>query len=256
MTAPSRTENSWTRRLVAAPNSAFRLVCFPYAGGSASYFRPLAIALAPHVETLAVQYPGRQDRRAEAPLESVGRLADAVCEALRGLPPRPFALFGHSLGALVAFEAARRLEAAGVHPAHLFASAASAPSVLRAPTVHLADDRTLIAALGALGGTDRSRLAAAPFRALSLPAVRADYRAVARYRPEPGARVGCPLTVLVGSEDPVVVPDDAAAWRDHTTAGVAHHTFDGGHFYLDRHIAEVARTVTGVLVPQRPTPGS
>lgn len=254
MTALSPDENPWLRRLVAAPAGGFRLVCFPFAGGSASYFRPLAIALAPDMETLAVQYPGRQERRGETPLESVEQLADAAADALRPALTGRFAFFGHSLGALVAFEVARRLEAAGVPgPVHLFASAVSAPSVLRLPTVHLADDETLLAELAALGATGRSRPSAVQSRSLSLPAVRADYRAVAGYRPLPGASVGCPLTVLAGTDDPIVPLDNSAAWHAHTDTGSVLHTFDGGHFYLDQHIPAVADLVTGTLAPHLPT---
>ncbi|MFJ9131371.1 MULTISPECIES: alpha/beta fold hydrolase [unclassified Streptomyces] len=243
MTVLTRDENPWLRRIVAAPGSEFRLVCFPFAGGSASYFRPLAIALAPDVETLAVQYPGRQERRAEAPLESIEQLADAVADALRLVFDGRFAFFGHSLGALVAFEAARRLEASGgPGPVHLFASAVSAPSVFRPPTAHLADDETLLAELSALGGTGRPPLAA----------VRADYRAVARYRPQPEARTACPLTALAGTEDPLVPLDNSAAWCAHTEGGSTLRTYRGGHFYLDRHIPAVADAVTGTLAPYLP----
>ncbi|MEU4654777.1 alpha/beta fold hydrolase [Streptomyces sp. NPDC023723] len=233
-----------------------RLVCFPHAGGSASYFRPLAIALSPRVETVAVQYPGRQERRAEAPLESVERLADEAFDALRGQPPGPFALFGHSLGALVAFEVARRFEAAGAEPPlRLFASAGCAPSVLRRPTAQLADDATLRAELSALGAADRGPLSAAELRALPLPAIRADYRAVARYRADPGARVGIPVTALVGTEDPIVSRADAGAWARHTTAAGALRVFAGGHFYLDHQVHGVAAAVVDALAG-RPAPAA
>ncbi|MBZ9641622.1 thioesterase II family protein [Streptomyces sp. PSKA30] len=240
----THTETPWIRRLVAAPDSSVRVVCFPHAGGSASYFRPLAIELAPHAETLAVQYPGRQERRAEPPLESIAELADAAFEALRPAVEGPFAFFGHSLGALVAFEVALRFQQVSAPgPRRLFASAVSAPSVFRQPTAHFGDDDALVAELCRLGGTDPARLSAAQIRAMSLPAVRADYRAVEKYRPAPDARVTCPITALVGTHDPIVSLRDSAAWRAHTTAKGELRVFEGGHFYLDHTVRDVAATV-------------
>ncbi|WP_320784007.1 thioesterase II family protein [Streptomyces sp. CRN 30] len=251
MSAHTPAQTPWIRRLVSTPAGRPRLVCFPHAGGSAGYFRPLAVALSPHLETVAVQYPGRQERRGEAPLESVGRLADEAFAALAPALSGPFAFFGHSLGALVAFEVARRFEAAGeTGPARLFASAVCAPSVLRRPTAHLADDETLVAELRALAGADRGGLSAAEVRGLPLPAVRADYRAVEHYRVEPGARIGAPVTALVGTEDPIVSRDDAAAWAGHTTAGGTLRVFDGGHFYLDHQVHRVAETVVAAFAPR------
>ncbi|GAA3291311.1 hypothetical protein GCM10020295_07820 [Streptomyces cinereospinus] len=104
----------WIRRFHPAPQAAAQLVCLAHAGGAASYFFPVSKALSPAVDVLAVQYPGRQERRRETPFENAELLADAVAEQLADVTGRPLALFGHSLGATVAFEVARRLEAAGI----------------------------------------------------------------------------------------------------------------------------------------------
>ncbi|WP_328879738.1 thioesterase II family protein [Streptomyces sp. NBC_00299] len=248
MPVPEDNQSPWTRDFAAADEGAPLLVCFPHAGGSAAYFRPLAQAVAPGVRTLAVQYPGRQDRRHEPLLESVPALAEAAFEALRPELAGPFAFFGHSLGAVVAFEVARRFEQLTAQgPARLFTSARRAPSVVREERVHLLDDAGLLTELGRLGGTDTAVLADADLRALVLPVVRADYRAVETYRAAPGTRVTCPVTVFVGDADPVTAVSDAAAWEGHTTKGADVQVFQGGHFYLDRHTAAVASAIAAAI---------
>src|SRR5262249_29653456 len=99
----------WVRRFHPAPSAGSRLVCLPHAGGSASYFLPISRGLSPQVEVLAVQYPGRQDRRAEPCIEDVGGLADQITASLQPWIDRPVALFGHSMGAILGFEVALRL---------------------------------------------------------------------------------------------------------------------------------------------------
>lgn len=242
-------QSSWTRRFVAARDSEVRLVCFPHAGGSAAYFRPLATSLAPRVETLCVQYPGRQDRRHEPLLHSVPALADAAFAALRHELTGPFAFFGHSLGAVVAFEVARRFERLTPQgPVRLFASARRAPSVARDERVHLLDDAGLVAELTTLGGTAAAVLADPEMRALVLPIVRADYQAVETYAPVPaGARLTCPVTVFAGQDDPVAPLPEVRAWAAHTTRGADVRLFEGGHFYLDGHTDAVAAAVLDTL---------
>lgn len=128
MTSTVRTDGLWMRSYQPAAPSAPKLVCLPHAGGSASFFVPMARELAPRCEVLAIQYPGRQDRYAEPVLETVDELADRLFPVLRRNVEGPVALFGHSMGATLAFELARRFEAAGTVPSALFVSARTAPS--------------------------------------------------------------------------------------------------------------------------------
>lgn len=236
MTAATR-DDLWMRAFHPSPQSPSRLVCFPHAGGSASFYHPVSAALSPSVDVLALQYPGRQERRTEPMIDNIGDLADQVHEVLQGrLDGRPTAFFGHSMGAVVAFEVARRLEAgSGPSPVHLYASGRRAPATRRAERVHLGDDEQVLAELRGLSGTDSRVLGDEELLRMVLPAIRNDYRAIENYRGDAGARVRCPVTVLVGDDDPKTSIDEARAWQGHTTGGFTMEVFTGGHFYLAGH---------------------
>ncbi|MGP3976068.1 thioesterase II family protein [Streptomyces sp. 8N114] len=247
-TAPAPRSDRWLRRLASAPGARARLICFPHAGGSASFFFPLRRSLPDTVEAYAVQYPGRQDRLGEPCLSSIDELADAVCEVLREEPGTPLVLFGHSMGAILAFEVARRRERSGAgSPLGLIVSGRRAPSLTRTETVHQLDDAGLIDEIRRLSGTDDALLDDPDMREMILPALRADYRAIETYRKSPGPPLGCPLSVFVGDEDPRASPAEAEAWRDHTSGDVTFHVFSGGHFYLSDRPQEFADTLAHEL---------
>src|SRR6266700_289162 len=148
-------QDRWIRNLVPSPDSHTRLFCFPYAGGSASYYYWLSAALAPRVEVRAIQYPGRLDRRVEPSLQNIPDLADFACDALRNSLGGPYAFFGHSMGAVVAYEVARRLaRKTGGGPRWLFVSGRRAPTRHRAASVHLRSDASLVRELRTLGATE------------------------------------------------------------------------------------------------------
>jgi surfactin synthase thioesterase subunit len=228
----------WLRRYRPAENPDGTLVCLPHAGGSASFFLPVAHALAPRVEVVAVQYPGRQDRRAEPPIEDLAVLADRIHAVLAGQPERPLTIFGHSMGALLGFELARRLEADGVEPVRLFASGRRAPSTQRDEDAHRSD-AAIMAEVRELSGTDSALLADEEMMRAALPSLRADFRAVETYRCEPGATVDCPITALTGDSDPKTTLDEAKAWDRHTTGAFDLRVFSGGHFFLSTRPQEV-----------------
>ncbi|MFJ9891310.1 thioesterase II family protein [Streptomyces sp. NPDC091287] len=236
----------WIRRFHAsAADGAARvpLVCFPHAGGSASYFHTLSRLLSPTVEVLAVQYPGRQDRRAESAVDDVRELAAGVVAALEPWADRRPAYFGHSMGAIVAFEAARISE-----PTVLFASGRRAPSTHRSEAFHLLDDDALIAETKRLSGVSAALLDDLEMRELVLPPLRADYRAIETYRPGRDAVVATPVEVLLGDRDPRVTEYEARAWEAHTTGEFACTVFrGGGHFYLSDRTDELAALITDRL---------
>ncbi|MER6468874.1 thioesterase II family protein [Streptomyces collinus] len=233
----------WIRSFHPAPRAAAQLVCLAHAGGAASYFFPVSRALSPAVDVLAVQYPGRQERRREAPFEDAELLADAVAGQLADLTDRPLALFGHSLGATVAFEVARRLEAAGTTLSALFVSGRTAPSRHRAQWVHLGDDERLLAEIVKMEGTEPAMLQDAELVRMILPALRSDYKAAETYRYRPGPPLRCPVVALTGDADPQVTEAEAGAWREHTTGPFDLRVFTGGHFYLNQHAGEVVALI-------------
>jgi pyochelin biosynthesis protein PchC len=231
----------------AAPGSdPRRLVCFPHAGGSASFYLPVSRALQPEVEVVSVQYPGRQERRNEPPVPDLHDLADRAAEALAPLVDRRTSFFGHSMGAVVAYEVALRLKRNhGVEPERLFVSGRRAPSVRRPlpDPVHLRDDAGVVAELRRLAGTDAGLLADEEVVRMILPAVRGDYRAIETYTPRPAAPLECAVTALVGDSDPQVEVAEAEAWAEHSTGPFDVQVFPGGHFYL---IAEQPAVIAAV----------
>lgn len=240
----TRDDTEWVRRFHPCTHPRARLVCFPHAGGSASYFFPMSRAMAPSVEVLCLQYPGRQDRRTEPCLDSVAVFADEAAAVLAPWTDLPLVLFGHSLGANIAFETARRLQAAGTEIGGLFASGRRGPTTERDERVHQLPDDGLLAELRRLSGSSNAVLGDHEMVRMILPALRADYRAAETYRHSPGETLRCPVTVLVGDSDPKVTVDEAHDWAEHTTGAFDLTVFPGGHFFLQDHQEQIIATIS------------
>jgi surfactin synthase thioesterase subunit len=244
MSQPWDNGDLWCRRYQPAGRASARLVCLPHAGGSASFFRPLALALGPDVDLVAIQYPGRQDRRREQPIDEMGVLADRVFRILLSQPELPLTLFGHSMGAVLGFELVRRFEADGRRPVHLFASGRRSPTSVRDEKVHLLDDAGILAEVRALNGTASTVLDNDEMMRAALPSLRADYKAIETYRTADETTVSCPITVLVGDDDPKTTLDEARAWVRHTSGQFDLRVFPGGHFFLVNQSDAVTRMLS------------
>ncbi|WP_405710476.1 alpha/beta fold hydrolase [Streptomyces xanthophaeus] len=224
-----------------------QLVCFPHSGGAASVYRPLGLELAGDAEVVAVQYPGRQDRHDEPVVTDLHELADRAATALRAAPTEvPRIFFGHSMGAILAYEVAQRLGPEG--PVALIASGRPAPSRVRLTTSYLLDDEALAHQVVWLGGTAAELLEHPEMRSLLLPLIRGDYRASETYRPRGDAPLSCALVALGGDVDPVAPLDDLRAWAGHTTGPFRLETLSGDHFYLQHNWPEVAALVRSLAL--------
>ncbi|MFE7467290.1 thioesterase II family protein [Streptomyces sp. NPDC057499] len=246
--------DNWIRCFHPAPEAGAQLVCFPHAGGSASGYHALSAALAGSAEGLVVQYPGRHDRIAEPFAERLGDVVDAVLPSIPVTGDRPLFLFGHSMGALLAYETARRLAAEGREPAALFVSGSEAPS--RPRRVRLPDsptDEDLVGEMRLLSGTDDELLTHPEILQLALPPMRADYAMLSARVHAPGPPLRCPVTVLTGDNDPRVTLEGAQAWEQETEGAFERHVLPGGHFFLNDHLPYVAELITA-QVPGRTVP--
>jgi medium-chain acyl-[acyl-carrier-protein] hydrolase len=224
----------WIRKPNSGAVPRVRLFCFPYSGASAAIYHPWVQALPAGIEVCPVELPGHGSRLAEPPFEQLSPLIEAALEALLPHLDAPFAFFGHSLGALVSFELARKLQGQhGLVPACLFVSGHGAPQVPDPePPIHALPEEVFVEKLRALNGTPDEVLDHPELRALVLPILRADFSICETYRYEDGPPLRCQIAAFGGLSDPYVSHDDLAAWREQTASAFSIHMLPGDHFYL------------------------
>lgn len=227
------------------PQAAHRLLVFPHAGGGPSFYRAWGGAADADIEVSLVQYAGREQRIGEPPVPDARAVAAEVSDALRALGDRrPVALFGHSMGAITAYETALALT--DVDLSALFVSSRRAPATLTLPTgpIPPRTDDEILSHLRALGGTPMSLFDHQAIRDVYLPVFRADYRLVDSYAPGPVRHaLTLPVTALWGTKDSTADEALMAPWQQTTTGRFRSRAFDGGHFYLVDHLESVLKLV-------------
>lgn len=220
-------------------------ILFPHAGGAAAAYRRFAIALAAcGVDTYIVQYPRRGDRLADPAPGTLAELAAEMLDAADWSRLGPLRLFGHCMGALVAFEFARLAQTCGVTVRELWASASQAPSTVAGSRPAPTADDDLLADIADLGGTDARLLDDDDFLQLLLPAVRADYQAFNRYSCDRNVRINAEIHAVGGRSDHRVAMELLQQWEIHTDSAFTFTLFDGGHFYVDQQLGDVAELVS------------
>lgn len=229
-----RAAGLWLKPPAPRPEVKLRLFCFPHAGGGTLFFRNWQAALPAAVELCPVQLPGREKRLHEPCFTDARVLAEAATEALRPhFEEMPFALLGHSMGALVSFEVARSLRReGGPAPAHLFVSGHAAPQLPgKGPATYLLPEPEFVEELRRLNGTPPDVLEHPEVMRLMIPILRADFMVVQTYEYAAEPPLDCPVTAFGGLEDPDVGRDDLRAWREQTTSAFSLEMFPGDHFF-------------------------
>lgn len=241
--------NGWIVRGRRPAAPAVRLFCLPYAAGGASTYAPWLTSFSGEVDVCPVELPGRQTRSRDSAFSRVGPLVDAIATGLAGEFGIPYALFGHSMGALVAFELARELRRRGVAgPSVLFVSGGRAPQLPREHSpVHDQPDGVVLAKLRSLGALPAEICDEPELVELLMPTIRADLTLCETYEYRPEPPLACPIVAFAGDDDREVPPARVDPWREQTSSGFLRHVLPGGHFFLHSSQAAVLDAVYAAL---------
>ncbi|MFK7829716.1 MAG: thioesterase II family protein [Congregibacter sp.] len=246
--------NAWVSCPRPEPDATFRMFCLPFAGGGASLYRSWGEELGADIEVCPIQLPGRESRVGEPAHHDFSVLASALANQLSLYLDRPYFIYGHSMGALLAFEAIRALQESGqALPQIAFLGAHRAAHLKpRRQSMLELDDAEFIARISAFGGFQKEVLESEELLNFILPTLRADFSICDGYEYAGGDPIDCPIVAISGAHDPEVPPEDMGAWQEHTRHPVQHITLDAGHFFIKTHseslISVIRRFARQVMV--------
>ena len=228
----------------------FRLFCFPYAGGSSAIYRPWTRQIHPDVEVVPALLPGREFRLREPAYTRSEPLVEVLAREIVPLLDRPFAFFGHSMGATLGFELARRLRAEhGLEPNHLFVSGRRAPQLPeKDPEIHNLPDSEFVTEVERLNGTPRAVLEHAELMQMLIPMLRADFSICNTYDYVPGPPLSCSITALGGIKDETVNQEKLQGWCEQTTGRCRIRMLEGDHFFINQQQAAILPIIAQSLL--------
>jgi medium-chain acyl-[acyl-carrier-protein] hydrolase len=249
MSGITQSSSPWLVRPRPVPHARLRLFCFPYAGGSAHVYRTWHEFLPAGTEVCAVQLPGRGGLLQQPPLKRLPEIVEAVTRVIKQQLDRPFAFFGHSMGAMIGFEVARRLRRERLRgPLALFVSARRAPQVTEAePVTYNLPEAEFCHELRRLNGTPKEVLENAELMQLMTPVLRADFEVCQTYAYAEGAPLDCPVTAFGGLQDEEVPAEHLEPWREQTTARFTLRMLPGDHFFIHSSQALLLRMLSDEL---------
>lgn len=239
----------WLRRCSGPRDPGARLICLPFAGAGAAVYADWALPATLAAEVWAVRLPGRENRWREEPLRELGSMVEGIAEAVSPMLDRTWVLFGHSMGALLAFELTRRFREAGARlPVHLFLSGAKAADLppWRPPASNLSDEQ-LLDRLAIMRGPSRSTAVDRDVLLAMAPTIRADFATCESYAYRDAAPLDIPITGFAAADDPEVRVDEVGEWARHTCSRFALYTFTGGHLFLQDDAATVLDVIAANL---------
>lgn len=242
-------DDPWFGRVSNGAELRVRLFCFPYAGGAAHVFDAWPAQLPRAVGVCPVMLPGRPPRMREAPVGDLDALAEPIAVSIVGHADRPFALFGYSVGGLLAFEVARRLRRCGAaQPAHLFVGACRAPHMPPTePPASTLSEAAFVERLRVLAGTPDEVFQNPELLDLLLPTLRSDFALSDNYRYASEAPLPCVITAFAGVNDALVTEADVAGWRHHTSAAFHVHRLQGNHFFIQSQAPVMLQVIAAAL---------
>lgn len=219
-----------------------RLFLFPYAGGGPAVFGKWLAEFDTRIESFIAHYPGRGSRHNEIPIKRIDMFVEKLAQAMQPLSDKPFAFFGHSLGALIAFELAKKIQ-----PQALFISGCGAPYLPNPhPPIHHLPDAEFVRSLQELNGIPVEIADNSELMELLLPMLRADFEAFETYRPN-SHQLNCPIIAFGGHNDPRVGHEQLEGWGNHTNAGFHSRYFSGDHFFIHANKTDMIASITSEL---------
>ncbi len=242
--------NPWLTVYDARPAAGLRLFCLPFAGGGASVYRLWGRSLPPSVEVTAIQLPGRETRIRDPLVDRAEAMVARIADALATRFDRPYALYGHSMGALLSFEVIRELRRRGAPlPVHLFASARRAPHVpAKEENLHRLPDAQFVDGIRRrYNAIPDAVLAEKELMELFIPILRSDFALIETYAHRREDPVDVPISAFGGVDDRQATRQDLEPWAELTRGPFALRSFTGGHFFIQTHRDPVLRAVEEVL---------
>lgn len=239
-------KNRWLSPSDHAPDGRPIVFCLPFAGGGASFYRPWMQLAPKSFAIVPVQPPGREDRLFEQSFERMPDLVQAAADALIPFLRPPYALFGHSMGGMIAYELVQELRLReSPLPMHLFVSGAPAPHVAAQipPIFHLPEPQLIAEIRRRYRDLPNEVLESRELLDLLLPRLRADLAVTGTYEYRGSPPLSCPITAFGGDGDETVTPEMIAAWREHTVMMFRSEIFPGGHFFLTDFASRILSTV-------------
>ena len=243
-------ENRWIENRIEQREPEIRLFCLPHSGGGASFYARFQEYLGEKIEVCPIQYPGHDTRAREPLIHTAEELAEAMLEGIIPLTEDlPYAVFGHSLGAIMAYETVKQIQEYELDlPKQLFLSAAGVKFIQPPVPVSRQDDATLADTMLHFGGFDAEEvLHTEVFGEFYAKVIRNDFGIIENYEIDPAFKLDVPIRVYSAEQDDNILIEDIRRWEEHTTQGISFRQYPGNHFYIKNKEREVCQDIKHIL---------